>query len=205
MLYQSDTDFITIYSVWYEYIPHMDSKCFYKQTCSVQLTLFFRNSTNLSTTPGVFMTSSIGGLGSEVNSNWTGCEYVGLVCNHGNIWKVRVYCLSVPLESSFLNFCVVVSWSSGSSEKSISTMSLVMTPSYNDDTTHILNTWSAQQIPPFWRGKITMTNKTKMWCKIPLQWGSVWASLCLALESRDNKHSLLLESSGRSPPVGSRT
>lgn len=35
-------------------------------TCSVQFTLFFRNSTNLSTTPGVFITSSMGGLGSEM-------------------------------------------------------------------------------------------------------------------------------------------
>lgn len=46
----------------------------YKQTCSVQLTLFFRNSTNLSTTPGVFITSSIGGLGSEMNRGKTGCN-----------------------------------------------------------------------------------------------------------------------------------
>lgn len=40
---------------------------FYEPTCSVQLVLFCRNSTNFSTTPAVFMTSSIGGLGSERN------------------------------------------------------------------------------------------------------------------------------------------
>ncbi len=51
------------------------SESFYKLTCSVQLTLFFKNSTNLSTTPGVFITSSIGGLGSEMNRGKTGCKY----------------------------------------------------------------------------------------------------------------------------------
>lgn len=34
-------------------------------TCNVQFSLLFRNSTNLSTTPWVFITSSIGGFGSE--------------------------------------------------------------------------------------------------------------------------------------------
>lgn len=40
--------------------------------------------------------------------------------------------LSLPLESNFLNFCVVASCRSGSSEKSISTISLVITPSLKD-------------------------------------------------------------------------
>lgn len=44
--------------------------------------------------------------------------------------------LDLPLESNFLNFCVVLSWSSESSENSISTMSLVMTPSCQTISTH---------------------------------------------------------------------
>lgn len=47
----------------------------FKLTCRVQSALFFRNSTNLSTTPGVFMTSSMGGFGSGIN-RW----YIGCVC-----------------------------------------------------------------------------------------------------------------------------
>lgn len=68
----------------YNYILHFmlwsyssfENNC-YKLTCSVQLTLFLRNSTNLSTTPGVFITSSIGGLGSEINQR-----------RHGHVWLV---------------------------------------------------------------------------------------------------------------------
>lgn len=47
----------------------------FKLTCRVQSALFFRNSTNLSTTPGVFITSSMGGFGSGIN-RW----YIGGVC-----------------------------------------------------------------------------------------------------------------------------
>lgn len=47
-------------SIWYLWY----SRCFSGLTCSVQFSLLFRNSTNRFTTPGVEMTSSIGGLGS---------------------------------------------------------------------------------------------------------------------------------------------
>lgn len=63
-------------------------------TCSVQLTLFFRNSTNLSTTPGVFITSSIGGLGSErdaCNTRLTHLAMSGIVGDQKempHLWKV---------------------------------------------------------------------------------------------------------------------
>lgn len=122
---------------------HIQHSVLYKLTCSVQLTLFFRNSTNLSTTPGVFITSSIGGLGSESNRAKK-CKYLCLV--YGALLTVIRSQLdyTIPLESSFLNLCVVLSWSSGSSEKSISTMSLVMTPSCNNKYTSTLRTWSIQ-------------------------------------------------------------
>lgn len=63
-------------------------------TCSVQLTLFFRNSTNLSTTPGVLITSSMGGLGSEMGACDTGLKHLaitGIVSDQNQIahlWKV---------------------------------------------------------------------------------------------------------------------
>lgn len=40
----------------------------WRPTCRVQFSLLFRNSTKRSTTPAVAMTSSMGGLGSEVES-----------------------------------------------------------------------------------------------------------------------------------------
>lgn len=119
---------------------------FYKLTCSVQLTLFFKNSTNLSTTPGVCITSSIGGLGSEMGKKRVKLDVYTCVWSVTTSWLVPQICWmtwskqQIPLESSFLNFCVVASWSSGSSEKSISTMSLVMTPSCNNTYTSALNT-----------------------------------------------------------------
>lgn len=82
----------------------------------------------------------------------------------------------IPLESSFLNFCVVASWSSGSSEKSISTMSLVMTPSCNNTCTSTLNTaktplFSTRRLEK--RVDINDNNNN----------GPVWASLCLCCVS----------------------
>lgn len=63
----SGTNFTIINFKYYITYITRCSAVFAKLTCSVQFTLFFKNSTNLSTTPGVFITSSIGGLGSEIN------------------------------------------------------------------------------------------------------------------------------------------
>ena len=42
-----------------------------KPTCSVQFSVLFKNSTKRSTTPAVAMTSSMGGLGSVRDIQWT--------------------------------------------------------------------------------------------------------------------------------------
>lgn len=99
----------------------------------MQFSLLFRNSTKRSTTPGVAMTSSIGGLGSneglkmELTSGYHKYDYANAF--------ILIFGFFLPLDNSFLKRCVPMSCCSGELEKIICIMSSEITLPYDDVTT----------------------------------------------------------------------